>query len=422
MHGAVQLTAELQRQIDAIRGAVGGLPIRHVWCFDDTQRGDDAPFPNKAVVEAPNGVFYLAPFADGRLVYWDPEGRVLPGARDVHLMLDSNMLVFLTRVLLEGSEDPRYIAIIINLLIHYRAWRANVQPLPCLRELALRTRILDTERNAVRYIEAVLRFQGLDVEASVACEYPIPNNQYPDRMKADFGADDYATAAHLIFEGMAEKGHGFAGDMVSTYTLLLHVIDTSIKQRNASIAKKLAAADDFIRDVLVNAQPPLHVLVRYFYTRVFDDMLKIQPAKADFSRRGLRGAVYDLNLAALHQQFFGASTPPRADTSVICTADAPLARYAGRFLVRTLAVVENTYRMLLEWDDVAIKRDIGEELWKDASEAAGNRDVTKMQEAGVSGEIVVAMRELEDSLNITPEDRLVPLGQEGRIAWVVTLS
>ncbi|HEY1656308.1 MAG TPA: hypothetical protein VGF86_14480 [Candidatus Tumulicola sp.] len=241
-------------------------------------------------------------------------------------------------------------------------------------------------------------------------------------MKADFGADDYATAAHLIFERMAEKGHGFAGDMISTYVLFLHLIDTSIKQRNASIARKLAAADDFIRNVLVNAQPPLHVLVRYFYTRVFDDLLKVQPAKAEFSRRGLRGAVYDLNLAALHQQFFGASTPPQADTSVICTADAPLARYAGRFLVRTLAVVENTYSMLLEWDDVAIKRDIGEELWKDASEAAGNRDVTKMQEAGVSGEIVAAMRELEDSLNITPEDRLVPLGQEGRIAWVVTLN
>ena len=107
MHGAVQLTAELQRQIDAMRGAVGGLPIRHVWCFDDTQRGDDAPFPNKPVVEAPNGVFYLAPFADGRLVYWDQSGRSRPTrARNVYLMLDSNMLVFLTRVLLEGRKTP----------------------------------------------------------------------------------------------------------------------------------------------------------------------------------------------------------------------------------------------------------------------------------------------------------------------------
>ena len=92
----------------------------------------------------------------------------------------------------------------------------------------------------------------------------------------------YCWPAKLVFNEMATKDHGFPGDMISTYTLFLHMLDESIRHRNASMAQKIAAADDLIYNVLINAQPRLHVLARYFFARRLDNLIKMQPGDANF--------------------------------------------------------------------------------------------------------------------------------------------
>lgn len=423
MDRMIRHTPEIDHQIGLMRKVAAGIPIKHVWCFDPTQRVDDTPFPNQPLIATNYGTYYLAPFVDGRLVYWDErEARLHAAARDVHLLFDSNMFSVLIAVLLNGSRDQRYLGVLLNLLQHRAVWRADGQAIPYLREIALRTRIISKERNAVQAIEAILRFQGIDVMASLASESIIADDGCPARMGAQFGPDDFAQAAQTIFVEMAAKEDKFPGDMVASYVLFLQMIDTSIRQRNAALEYKLAEADDFICNVLINAQPRLHVLARYFYSRRFDGFLKAQPGNPDFSRPGLRGSIYDLSLAVLHEQLLGSSVPPRADLCVLCTRDAALADYAARFLLRTLAVVGNSYRMLVPWDDEWLRHNLGEDLWSSACQAAENRDVSRMHGPDNPDRMIRIMPELEDGLNIAPQDRLVPAGRENDVAWIVTLE
>jgi hypothetical protein len=183
MDRMIRQTPEIDHQIELMREVAAGIPIKHIWCFDHTQRIDDAPFPNQPLITTNYGTYYLTPFVDGRLVYWDEkEGRLNSGARNVHLLFDSNMFAVLIAVLLNGSRDPEYVSIVLNILQHQAAWRADVQAMPYLREIALRTKIISTERNAVQAIESILRFQGIDVAASVASESIIADRGFPARM------------------------------------------------------------------------------------------------------------------------------------------------------------------------------------------------------------------------------------------------
>ncbi len=417
-------TEEMSNFISTMRDISGGVPVKHAWLFDRALKADNTPFPPEVLLATEFDTFYITPFVDGRLMIWDEaERRLSTGTRRPYIFLDSNMITGLREVMVDGSKEPHKLGAILHLIQHCQVWRAEAQPLPYLREIALRTTITQTGPDAKRAIEAMLRFQGVDTEATLAAESIVESRAFRPKLKEMFGSESYREAAEAIFADMAHKDNGLPGDMVSAYTTLLMMIDLALNPRKTPIEEKLKQADLFIRDVIIQAQPRLDVLARFFFGNKFGRLLKVAPGYAEFNRRELLGAVYDLNIAAIHEQFLGASTPPQADLTILCTADKALARFAPCFRIIGLGVFEDqSYRMLNDWDDARLKEILGEKLWQNASAAADKRNPTRMQQANDHGRIIEYMREFEERLKINPEDRLVRAGAEGNIAWLRTLD
>jgi len=416
-------TKEIRDVIGAMHDISNGIPIRHAWVFDKTQKVDDAPFPPEALLETRFGTYYVAPFVNGRLMTWhEAKQQVAPATRRPFVFLDSNMLTRLREVLVDGHKEPEKVSAVLHLIQHCHIWRADTQALPYLREIALRNSLFEKEADAKRAIQAILRLQAVDVEISIASDSIVEDPSYPPKLKALFGSESIVEAAEAIFAEMARKDNGLPGDMVSTYTLLLMMIDLGLDKKK-TLGQKLKQTDDFVREVIINSQPRLDVIARLFFGNKFGRLLKVAPGNPAFKRQAFIGAIYDLNLAALHEQFLGLSTPPLADLTILCTADKALARFARCFCIRGLGVFDDrSFRMLNEWNDPLLIDILGEKLWQSASEAADKRDVARMQQGNDHDRIIGYMREFENQLKIEPYDRLVPEGAEGNIAWLRTIE
>lgn len=169
---------------------------------------------------------------------------------------------------------------------------------------------------------------------------------------------------------------------------------------------------------LVQAQPRNYVIATLFFNHQLGSLAKATPGDANFKPSNIVGAVWDLYLATVHEKILGSSEPPNGDLAILCTRDAALANYCGRFPLRGLAVLTNgTYRIDAPWDDPWLRGLLGEQRWADLAERANNHDVGREQGLGDPERVVALARELQAKYDVPVQMRLIKDNTEEQIRW-----
>ncbi|HTW85604.1 MAG TPA: hypothetical protein VMD91_16150 [Candidatus Sulfotelmatobacter sp.] len=400
---------------DALRTAVNSLRadrenVQRIWIFDPEQRRDDDPSPPAISFGSDSGLRFVAPFAPGRLMYFDAvTQKYRPAKRRTILGLDSNLCSLLREVFVHGSDDPTRTRRVIDLAKHARIWRAEVQPMLYLRELVLRLPIADLRNDAEKAVVSMFKMQALRPQSSEGAGRLIFDEAILDHFEERFGVRTFEEAASKQVDLMLQKGDvGHAHDHIVIYAALLKMIDVGLAMKQRPLDERLAEVDAFIVRDLASVQPRLHVLARLFFSGTLARLLKITAGNPNFGRKHLIGSSYDLYLTIIHENFLGTSDePPEAWLSILCTLDEGLSNYAGRFPLVSLAVMNDySFRIAHQWDDAWLKNTLGVGRYDELVRSVNER-VPSVKTSWLTERTIAMIRDIEARLGVTAEQSLL---------------
>lgn len=412
---------EAESSVAYLRSFAGSHLPMYFWSFDSTRAIEEPHFPAERFIAGTHGTRYVASFTRGLLTAWGKEGqRVLPVHRRSALLLDSDVAMALRLILVHGRAEPERLAIVLDLAEKSLEWHAEVQIYPYLRQMLLIASIESKVSDIERAIEALLRFQTLDIAASVSSNDIRTDQALFGKMEKYFEASGYTGCAKRWVAGLLKGGEPpLWGDVIATYTLILQLIWVGIKESKKSTEAKIAVVDEFIRTRLIQAQPRFFVLARLFFKRRLAGLLKVGPGEKTYEPSRLVGGTWDIYQTTIHEPILGESEPPTAMLSILCTRDKALADYAGHFPLRgVMALDDGTIRIQHDWEDGWLKDMLGESLWRDLVHAANSTDPMKEQVVGDPERICEITRELQDELAIPEGMGLVSRSEPKHVVWV----
>jgi hypothetical protein len=403
-----------------LKSFAGSHLPRYFWSFDSTQAIKEPHFPPERLIAGAHGIRYVASFTRGLLTAWGNEGQpVFPVHRRSALLLDSDVAMALRLILVHGHTEPERLAIVLDLAEKSLEWQAEVQIYPYLRQMLLIAHIESKVSDIERATEALLRFQTLDIAASVSSKSIKTDQALFGKMERYFEASGYVGCAKQWVAKLLEKGEPpLWGDMIATYALILQLIWVGIKESKKSTEAKIAVVDEFIRTRLIQAQPRFFVLARLFFKRKLAGMLKTGPGEKTYEASRLVGGAWDIYQTTIHEPILGESEPPTAILSILCTRDKALADYAGHFPLRgVMALDDGTLRIHHDWEDGWLKDMLGESLWRDLVSAANSTDPMNEQVVGDPERICEITRVLQDELAIPDGSGLLSRSDPKHVVW-----
>lgn len=388
-----------------------GNPAINVWAFDPKHPVENTPFPSTTRFRTASDLHFITPYVEGRLLFWDSErDQIRPGRRAVSVFLDSNALSIVRAVLVDGSRDERRFRAVLEIAEHYRVWNADVQAMPYLREIALRASLEDSTEDARKAIEAALRVQALDVNATGNSGEPRYKTQILKNIQTRIGGDTFEDASEILTQRMVGMGNpGYPADVINVYAAMLKMILVGLTMKNHSYECRCAAVEDFIVHRLGASQPRYFAWTRLFFAGHLQRLIKITPGDPKFAQRYIIGSAFDLYLTSVHEQFVGLSEAPDATLGVLCTADKGLADFAGRFPMQGVAVLSDaSFRIFTLWDDTWLADLLTEQGLQALKDATDTKlpEVEHRRQADPRS-VVEAVYALQDELGIADEHALL---------------
>jgi hypothetical protein len=385
-----------------VKASGGPELVDRVRVFDPRQEAW-RPLPPR--LQRFEGVSLVTPYAGGRLFEFSvADSKLRPCTRYLSLCLDSNMMGPVVSVLVRGSKHRNNLAVVAALARQRKHYQTDVQGASYLIEVILGRGLTAARSDAEQLMEGIFRLSAVDPDILEACGDISYEADRIAALQSQIGAETFHEMAEIEVAKMWERPFEVSGAYLVSYAAILKMILIGLEMKGASFEDKVNVFDDFLLDTLGALQPRLMLIGRLFFAGKLGSLLKANPGDANFNRRSVFGAAFDLYTTTTSEQMLSME---EARLAIIATNDHALADILQRFYFRAIALMKDgQIKIYQEWDEKWLDETIGEE-----AAATLRRDVNDRYSKALAQnrtedreQIVAASRELEHELAVTPDE------------------
>ena len=307
-------------------------------------------------------------------------------------------------VLVRGNRQKENVDVVTALARERKLYQTDVQGATYLIETVVRHGLSTARPYAEQLMEGVFRLMAVDPDVLEASGEVSYESERVAALQKQTGAEGFTEMARAEVAKMWERKFEISGAYLGCYAAVLKMILIGLEMKGQESAEKVRVFDNFLLETLGVMQPRLMLIARLFFAGKMAGLLKATAGNADFSRKGVFGAAFDLYITTTSEQLFSMED---ARLAIITTNDHALADVIQRFNFRAVALMKDGHiRMYQEWDEEWLDATLGKEAAAALRVQLEERYAQKFEKGGVEDPdaIIAASRELEGKLGVTPDE------------------